>query len=313
MVVLIDEEPVAEGVADRFREDLLDAGIGDGKHAFAIDIPEKFADGKEYEIKVVIKNLEKELGSVKFSKRYEVIFFANCPICERRVKFISTDDYYSCRDVLFSPDCPLNRCVTRERAVAYVLFREIPKQKLFEEKIIYEQSPALRGLSLLLKKHAKHYHACGYYPDRNFGEYVNGLRNENLEELTLPDESVDVWIHLDVLEHVFDPIRAIREIYRTLKKGGICIFTTPTQPGLLESKQVALKMPDGTVKIIGNPEYHGNPQNPKQGSLVTWKYGYDLPYLIQSATGFDVEVFRFQSFEIAVCGLYTEVYLCRKR
>ncbi|WP_022855323.1 hypothetical protein [Thermodesulfobacterium thermophilum] len=72
-------------------------------------------------------------------------------------------------------------------------------------------------------------------------------------------------------------------------------------------------MPDGTIKVIGDPEYHGNPQDPKNGSLVTWKYGYDLPYLIQKRTGFDVEVFRFQSLDIAVCGLYTEVYLCGKR
>jgi len=34
VVVYIDGKPLAEGVADQFREDLLKAGIGDGKYGF---------------------------------------------------------------------------------------------------------------------------------------------------------------------------------------------------------------------------------------------------------------------------------------
>ena len=44
----------------------------------------------------------------------------------------------------------------------------------------------------------------------------------------------------------------------------------------MTSEQVAC-LENREVRIVGEPEYHGNPQN-KNGSLVTWRYGYDLPY-----------------------------------
>lgn len=61
VVVLVDGEPVVEGMADKFRQDLLDAGIGDGKHAFEITIPEEYADGKEHEINIIVKKTGKDL------------------------------------------------------------------------------------------------------------------------------------------------------------------------------------------------------------------------------------------------------------
>ena len=49
---------------------------------------------------------------------------------------------------------------------------------------------------------------------------VQGVRCENLEELTFPDESIDLHISQDVMEHVFQPKRAFAEIARTLRPGG---------------------------------------------------------------------------------------------
>ncbi len=50
--VLADGVQAARGVAERFRKDLLDAGIGDGKHSFSIPIPEVMLDGKSRSIEV---------------------------------------------------------------------------------------------------------------------------------------------------------------------------------------------------------------------------------------------------------------------
>jgi len=139
---------------------------------------------------------------------------------------------------------------------------------------------------------------------------VGHIRNENLEAQTFEDRRFDLVIHLDVMEHLFEPFKALTEIFRTLDFGGVCIFTAPTYPERTESQQVAFRSPDG-VRTIGEPEYHGNPQD-TAGSLVTWRYGYDLPLLIQRRTGFDVEVRRIQSKDIAVLGPMTEVYILRK-
>jgi len=68
-------------------------------------------------------------------------FKATCPICLKYLTFIAPDDYWSCWDSLYSPHCPFNGCVTRERALAHVLFSKVPRKKICEELIIYECSP----------------------------------------------------------------------------------------------------------------------------------------------------------------------------
>lgn len=236
---------------------------------------------------------------------------SECPICNLSISFLSPDDYWSCRDGLRATNCPNGNCVTRERAIASSLFSLFPREDV-TKMIIYECSPAMRGISLWLKNNCQNYQATGYFPNKLFGSLVSGLKNENLENLTLQNDSVDIWLHLDVLEHLFNPFLALREIYRTLKRGGVCLFTAPTYIDRGKSEQVAWVMPDGSIKINGKPEYHGNPQDPENGALVTWRYGYDLPLLIQRETGFDVEVRRWQSKEIAVMGVMTEVYICKK-
>lgn len=45
--------------------------------------------------------------------------------------------------------------------------------------------------------------------------------------IPLPDESVDLIIMTEVLEHVKKPAEVIKDAYRILRKGGIIILTTP--------------------------------------------------------------------------------------
>jgi len=83
VVVLVDGRSVAEVVADQYSEDLKQAGIGDGKHAFKCRISDTYADGKEHEVRVVVKNTGKDLDkspqkiTIKTSKKllYPVIGF----------------------------------------------------------------------------------------------------------------------------------------------------------------------------------------------------------------------------------------------
>lgn len=236
---------------------------------------------------------------------------SNCPICNVANEFTCEDDYWHCRDGLLARTCQLNGCITRERAIAKVLFDLRPRESL-NDLVIYECSPAMRGLSLWLSKNCNLYHPTGYFPKYKMGQMVNGIKNENLESLTLSSESVDVWLHLDVLEHLYSPFVALAEIYRTLRKGGICLFSAPTYTDRFASEQVAYIDEDGNIKIKGAPEYHGNPQRPEDGALVTWRYGYDLPLLIQRETDFNVEVRRWQDNNSAILGPMTEIYILRK-
>lgn len=47
-----DEQVVARGIANCFRQSLLEAGIGDGKHAFSIAVPASVSDGEAHRLSV---------------------------------------------------------------------------------------------------------------------------------------------------------------------------------------------------------------------------------------------------------------------
>lgn len=236
---------------------------------------------------------------------------ATCPICSLKLTFTSPDDHWSCRDSLRAAQCPHGKCVTRERALAKAVLSCYSLAQLAELDI-HEAAPVPRGLSLVLKEKSKRYITSGYFPEQPFGTMVGRLRNEDLEQQTFADSSFDLVLHLDVLEHLFHPFMALREIRRTLRPRGRCIFTAPSYWDRAKSQQVAEKTVTGEVRITGTPEFHGNPQDPERGALVTWKYGYDLPLLIRRETGFDVEVRRWQSPSEAILGPMTEVYILTK-
>jgi SAM-dependent methyltransferase len=101
------------------------------------------------------------------------------------------------------------------------------------------------------------YVRSGYFPDLPFGtivaDAIGGIRNENLEHQTFADETFDLVLHLDVMQHLFDLFQALREIKRTLKTDGLCIFTAPTDQERFYSEQVAFVEADGALRIVGEP------------------------------------------------------------
>lgn len=236
---------------------------------------------------------------------------AQCPICDLRLMFSAPDSFFSCRSKLRSEECPLGTCVPRDRALAKVVFSLFSGDCL-RKASVHEAAPTSRGLTQWLRQNCPAYVHSGYFPDQPFGSMVGKFQNEDLEAQTFGDNSFDLVIHLDVLEHLFDPFIALREIARTLKPNGVSVFTAPTYEQRVKSEQVAFREPDGTLRIVGTPEYHGNPQHPTEGALVTWRYGYDLPLLINKQTGLDVEVRRWCSAGDAILGPMTEVYIARK-
>lgn len=78
-----------------------------------------------------------------------------------------------------------------------------------------------------------------------------------------------------MLEHIFDPEKAFKEIARVLKSGGAHIFTVPVINKGKKSEVWASRSESGEVIYHHEPECHGNPVDPN-GSLVTMHWRYDI-------------------------------------
>lgn len=70
--------------------------------------------------------------------------------------------------------------------------------------------------------------AARWCAEKGLGE----VRMGNVKSLGLPNESLDLVVATDVIEHVDEDQTAVAEIYRVLRPGGIVLFTVPAFPSL---------------------------------------------------------------------------------
>lgn len=106
------------------------------------------------------------------------------------------------------------------------------------------------------------------------GTQVQGIRHEDVMNLSYPDESFDLIASNDVLEHIPDPARALAECFRVLKPGGVVLATFPFHVGS-DSTKVRAALVGDMVEHLHPPQYHGNPVS-ANGSLVFQDFGWDL-------------------------------------
>jgi SAM-dependent methyltransferase len=229
-----------------------------------------------------------------------------CPCCDTAVLFRTEHEWF--RDSLLCPSCG---SVVRERALAVVLKEMFPRLGGLS---IHESSPAGREFSSRLARDAHQYIASHYFPDQPLGKVVRGFVNQDLERQTFKDETFDIVLTLDVMEHVFHPDKAYSEIYRTLRPGGAYLHTFPILKYQVEAcKPRATLNADGSIAhLVPEPAYHGNPIDEK-GALVTFDYGYDISQQIAGWAPFDVRIIRFWDHTHGVLGEYTEVVVCLKK
>lgn len=100
---------------------------------------------------------------------------------------------------------------------------------------------------------------------------------QDIENLTYSDDSFDMVLHSETLEHVNDPSRAMDECRRVLKPDGSVLFTTPVVWSRVT--RVRSKLVDGKIVNVEPPSYHGQRTD---DYLVFREFGRDIGALLGS-------------------------------
>jgi hypothetical protein len=217
-------------------------------------------------------------GSITFMAETTIIaeWSGFCPICAKKVVFRADDAWF--RDHLLCCSCG---SIPRERAVMLVIDDVAPDWRRMR---IHECSPVERGTSVRLRNECAAYVGTQLFPGIRPGCIRDGFRCEDLQQQTFGEGSFDLVITQDVMEHVFEPRLAYREIWRTLVPGGMHIHTTPIKK-IAESVRRAARGDDGSVRHLLPAVYHASPID-RAGALVTFDWGHDLPRLIAELVPF---------------------------
>lgn len=165
---------------------------------------------------------------------------------------------------------------------------------------IYETAAYSVFRSKTIKK-IKKYVVSEYFESFDFGCYINGVRNENLECLSFSDNSFDVIVTGDVLEHVIDLNKALSEIKRVLKPGGYHVFTLPVDYELARTVERA-RLVNGKVEHLMKPVMHGDTIR-GEGILAFRDFGRDvLEYM--NRDGFKCREFSYLKGDKRITSVY---------
>jgi SAM-dependent methyltransferase len=221
-----------------------------------------------------------------------------CPICSAPARFVAREAWL--RDFYLCERC---RTLPRQRAVVAVLDLVQPDWRSLG---VHESSPSIAYFAEQCQGYTSSFYLEGVPP----GSTRGGRRCEDLERLTFADESFDVFLTQDVLEHVFEPDRALAEIARVLRRGGVHVFTTPKHKDLGTSRRRAALSGRGVEHLLP-PVYHGNPVGDGR-SLVTWDYGCDFDDLAQRWSGYLVSDHVLRDRNLGIDGEFLDVFVMRK-
>lgn len=223
-----------------------------------------------------------------------------CTVCARSTIFLIEDEWL--RDNYRCVHC---RSIPRFRHILHVLSVLFPDYR----KLSIHESSASGPVYEKLRLECSGYVASQFWPDVRPGAIREGFRCENLESMSFPDQSFDIVVTQDVMEHVLNPDLAFREISRTLKPGGAHIFTVPWYPS---RKTFVRASPSDSGCVYHAPkEFHGNPIDP-EGSLVVTDWGRDLLDFIFQHGGLSTAVFLTKDRYLGLDGELLEVFVSHK-
>lgn len=209
-----------------------------------------------------------------------------------------------------SCNCMTCRSTNRQRQIAYVLCSTAGnmvgtkiaslKQLANLDGLVVYNTEAGRQIHRVLSGMSG-YICSEYFGNRHrSGDVVNGKMHQDLMDLSFEDQSIDIVISSDVFEHIVDPYRAHREVYRVLKRGGCHIFTVPfLQAEFLDDQRTIIDF-RGNIVHLKPPAYHGDPIR-SQGALVHRIFGLEMLVNLRKI-GFKTRMYKIYKPSAGIVG-----------
>lgn len=203
-----------------------------------------------------------------------------CAVCERPSDFRVGPMYASLRlpNGRLIPnwrehlDCTRCGLVTRLRGAYHILRQELGPARESRIYVTEQVTPLFAALRHRFPNIVGSEHLGPPHPG---GARIDGILNEDVQALSFPSGAFDYELSFDVLEHVPDHVRALQELFRTLRAGGHLLLTAPFSVDHGEHQVRAALEADGRITHLLPPEYHGNPLS-AAGSLSFRTFGWRL-------------------------------------
>ncbi|MFO0983853.1 MAG: methyltransferase domain-containing protein [Planctomycetota bacterium] len=222
-----------------------------------------------------------------------------CMACNEAVDFVvdraqAVQDERGCwqpqwRESQICPGCHLN---SRQRAAVGFVSHAVRARPAASVYLMEQLSPVFETLRRMFP--SVELTGSEYLgPDVEPGGTRNQIRHENAEQLSFTGQSFDLVVSNDVLEHVSDPRRALREMHRVLRDGGELFLSVPFATDC-DANVTRARREHGRLVTELPPVYHGDPLS-AQGVLVYTDFGWQLLDLLRSSGFLDVAVVKYWS------------------
>jgi len=234
-----------------------------------------------------------------------------CYVCQVDVDFTVDSESVrlsgNWRETLKCPGCEL---INRWRSSLH-LFEELLKP--VDQDAIYlteAVTPLYRAIAARYPAIVGSEYAPGVEPGTEAGLPTGPTRIEDVTRLTFPDGSFEAVLSFDVLEHVPDFKKALREFYRVLVPGGQALISVPFTFDDHTLTRAKLDS-EGNIRHLMEPHYHGDPLS-DEGVLCYYEFGLDLLQEIRDAGFRDAFLVCYTSRKWAYYGKQA-VFVGRKR
>ncbi|WP_262692817.1 class I SAM-dependent methyltransferase [Kordiimonas aestuarii] len=213
-------------------------------------------------------------------------FSGQCSICGFRGTFEPVNS--SPRDCYPCPEC---RFTLRYRDQAAVIldffgngavesFNKLAAHPSMQEKHIVEF--ALGGPFIRYLYRLPHYQQAYFFESEEEKQaQQNKVMHVDIMSMPFDDNSLDLIITSDVLEHVPDVSAALNESRRVLKPGGVHVFSIPVRYPIPKENFIRACMREGSIHHIAEPHYHVS--GTKGKTLVFTDFGEEIATLAEQA------------------------------